>query len=89
MLNCKAIFDRMRAGEKLRWVPRSVSGMRRIVIDGKTFETRDLFLGRTKLNREEQVMVIEAERNGELIESNHIGCIDYVLSEQAAKGGGE
>ncbi len=60
------VIERAMSGEPLRWVSRSISGIRE-TDDHWEGKTRDCFLGRQRLTQEEMQIVIEMEIDGELV----------------------
>lgn len=62
------ILTRIRAGEKCRWVPCTDSGQKGIVTTRG--EERHLFLGRKKLNDDDEIRVMGMVEAGNLKERN-------------------
>ena len=71
------IIERMRRGERLRWLPASVID-RKVKVD-----QRFLFIGKDELDGESQIRAVGLERMGLITEINdHTGLhiVDYVLN---------
>lgn len=73
------VIERMRRGERLRWVPRRMAGLPRL--KKETPGQRALLLASDELDDESGIDVIRLQHAGKLREHENGTCLDYEIVE--------